>query len=212
MCRNVQYDGFQWRVNVVRDCIESYVSDEESSKLYSFFSTFADSPKKTASLSQFLSRVGVGLLLFSEHQSILKFNEHSSDLLALIEWVIKGLNDFPLISISAIQDIEARRRDAERHTLICAYNKYRYHSKMLIRSDEEQEKGSLLLSFRLSTLLDTNQHKLFISRLSDYQNSAMSENDQEAFVRAACQICGQSAYLVEPSIRKYVRAFQRGKV
>ena len=40
---------------------------------------------------------------------------------------------FPLISISAIQSTEARRRDAERHTLICAYNKYRYHSKMLIR-------------------------------------------------------------------------------
>ena len=47
--------------------------------------------------------------------------------------MIKGLNDFPLISISAIQSTEARRRDAERHTLICAYNKYRYHSKMLVR-------------------------------------------------------------------------------
>lgn len=134
----------------------------------------------------------------------MKFNEHSSDLLALIEWVIKGLNDFPLISISAIQSIEARRRDAERHTLICAYNKYRYHSKMLIRSDEEQEKGSLLLSFRLSTLLDDTQHKLFVSRLTDYQNSAMTENDQEAFIRSACQVCGQSAYLIEPSLRKYV--------
>lgn len=134
----------------------------------------------------------------------MKFNEHSSDLLALIEWVIKGLNDFPLISISAIQSIEARRRDAERHTLICAYNKYRYHSKILIRSDEEQEKGSLLLSFRLSTLLDDSQHKLFISRLADFQNSSMGENDQETFIRAACQICGQSAYLIEPSLRKYV--------
>ena len=57
--RNVQYDGFQWRVNVVRDCIESYVTDEESSKLYSYFNAFAESPKKSASLSQFLTRCGV---------------------------------------------------------------------------------------------------------------------------------------------------------
>ena len=62
----------------------------------------------------------------------------------------------------------------------------------------------MLLSFRLSTLLDDNQHKLFVSRLSDYQNSSMSENEQELFIRTACQICGQSAYLVEPSIRKYL--------
>ena len=58
--RNVQYDGFQWRVNVVRDCIESYVSDEESTRLYAFFNQFADSPRKASSLAQFLSRVGVG--------------------------------------------------------------------------------------------------------------------------------------------------------
>ena len=60
--RNVQYDGFQWRVNVVRDCIESYVTDEESSKLYAYFNTFTQSPKKSASLSQFLTRCGVHLL------------------------------------------------------------------------------------------------------------------------------------------------------
>ena len=120
------------------------------------------------------------------------------------------MNDFPLISISAIQGTEARRRDAERHTLICAYNKYRYHSKVLIRSDEEQEKGALLLSFRLSTLLDDTQHKLFVSRLIDYQNSSMNETDQETFIRTACQICGQSAYLIEPSLRKYVCFFLRG--
>ena len=59
LSRNVQYDGFQWRVNVVRDCIESYVSDEESSKLYAFFNSFADSSKKSVSLNQFLSRVAV---------------------------------------------------------------------------------------------------------------------------------------------------------
>ena len=57
--RNVQYDGFQWRVNVVRDCIESYVTDEESFKLYAYFNAFAESPKKAASLTQFLTRCGV---------------------------------------------------------------------------------------------------------------------------------------------------------
>ena len=50
-----------------------------------------------------------------------------------MEWVIKGLNEFPLISISAVQSTEVRRRDAERHTLICAYNKYRYHSSHVPR-------------------------------------------------------------------------------
>lgn len=39
---------------------------------------------------------------------------------------MKGLNEFPLISINAVQSTEVRRRDAERHTLICAYNKYRW--------------------------------------------------------------------------------------
>ena len=47
--------------------------------------------------------------------------------------IIKGLNEFPLISISAVQSTEVRRRDAERHTLICAYNKYRYHSSHIPR-------------------------------------------------------------------------------
>ncbi|KAK8812515.1 hypothetical protein WA538_003729 [Blastocystis sp. DL] len=190
---NVQYDGFQWRVNVVRDCIESYVSDEESTRLYAFFNQFADSPRKASSLAQFLSRVG----------SILKFNEHSGDLLALIEWVVKGLNEFPLISINAVQSTEVRRRDAERHTLICAYNKYRYHSKTLGRGDAEKEKGALQLAFRLSTLLDDAQHKLLMARLSDYQSSPMSDNDLQAFIRSVCQICGRSAYLVEPSLKEY---------
>lgn len=32
----------------------------------------------------------------------------------------------------------------------------------------------------------------------------MGPNDLQLFVRAACQICGQSAYLVEPSLQQYV--------
>ena len=125
-------------------------------------------------------------------------------MLALIEWVVKGLNEFPLISISAVQSNEVRRRDAERHTLICAYNKYRYHSKMVMRSDAEQEKGALLLAFRLSTLLDDSQHKLLISKLNEFQTSSMSETDKQVFIRSVCQICGKSAYLVQPSLEKYV--------
>ena len=119
----MQYDGFQWRVNVVRDCIESYVTDEESAKLYAFFTQYAAAPRRASSFAQFLARVG----------SILKFNVHSNDLLALLEWVVKGLTEFPLISISAVQGPEVRRRDAERHTLISAYSKYRYHSKALVK-------------------------------------------------------------------------------
>ncbi|KAK8789742.1 hypothetical protein WA171_001833 [Blastocystis sp. BT1] len=190
---NVQYDGFQWRVNVVRDCIESYVSDEESNRLYAYFNQFAESPRKASSLAQFLNRIG----------TILKFNEHSGDLLALIEWVVKGLTEFPLISISAVQGPEVRRRDAERHTLICAYNKCRYHSKTNIRSNAEQEKGALLLAFRLSTLLDDNQHSILLNRLSEFQNSGMTETDRQIFIRDVCQLCGRSAYLVQPSLEQY---------
>ena len=54
---------------------------------------------------------------------------------------MKGLTEFPLISISAVQSQEVRRRDAERHTLICAYNKCRYHSKTSIRVGEGQEES-----------------------------------------------------------------------
>ena len=53
-------------------------------------------------------------------------------------------------------------------------------------------------------MLNDAQHKLFVSKLSDYQASPMGPNDLQLFVRAACQICGQSAYLVEPSLQKYV--------
>lgn len=58
--RNVQYDGFQWRVNVVRDCIESYLNDDESSRFYAYCNHFVESPRKSSSLPQFLNRVGVG--------------------------------------------------------------------------------------------------------------------------------------------------------
>lgn len=43
-----------------------------------------------------------------------------------------------------------------------------------------------------------------MARLADYQASPMGPNDLQAFVRAACQICGQSAYLVQPSLKQYV--------
>ena len=43
-----------------------------------------------------------------------------------------------------------------------------------------------------------------MARLSDYQNSPMSDNDLQAFIRSVCQICGRSAYLVEPSLKEYV--------
>lgn len=32
----------------------------------------------------------------------------------------------------------------------------------------------------------------------------MGPNDLQSFLRAACQICGQSAYLVQPSLKQYV--------
>ena len=56
----------------------------------------------------------------------------------------------------------------------------------------------------LFTLLDDAQHKAFIARLSDYQTSAMSASDCDRFLQAASQICGDSAYLIEPSLQKYV--------
>lgn len=58
-CRNVQYDGFQWRVNVVRDCLESYCSDDELNRLFSFLNSFTDSSRKAISFSQFLTRIEV---------------------------------------------------------------------------------------------------------------------------------------------------------
>ena len=32
----------------------------------------------------------------------------------------------------------------------------------------------------------------------------MADNDLQAFIRSVCQICGRSAYLVEPSLKEYV--------
>ena len=58
-CRNIQYDGFQWRVNVVRDCLESYCSDDELNRLFSFLNSFTDSSRKAISFSQFLTRIEV---------------------------------------------------------------------------------------------------------------------------------------------------------
>lgn len=43
-----------------------------------------------------------------------------------------------------------------------------------------------------------------MARLSDYQSSPMADNDLQVFIRSVCQICGRSAYLVEPSLKEYV--------
>ena len=43
-----------------------------------------------------------------------------------------------------------------------------------------------------------------MARLSDYQSSPMGDNDLQVFIRSVCQICGRSAYLVEPSLKEYV--------
>ena len=43
-----------------------------------------------------------------------------------------------------------------------------------------------------------------MARLNDYQSSPMGDNDLQVFIRSVCQICGRSAYLVEPSLKEYV--------
>ena len=61
------------------------------------------------------------------------------------------------------------------------------------------------MAFRLSTLLDDHQHSILLNRLSEFQNSNMTETDRHVFIRDVCQLCGRSAYLVQPSLENYVR-------
>ena len=60
------------------------------------------------------------------------------------------------------------------------------------------------MAVRLSTLLDDNQHSILLNRLSEFQNSGMTETDRQIFIRDVCQLCGRSAYLVQPSLEQYV--------
>ena len=48
--------------------------------------------------------------------------------MALFEWVVKGQRDLPLISIAPITEPEVRSREAERHILLAAYHKIKYHT------------------------------------------------------------------------------------
>ena len=43
-----------------------------------------------------------------------------------------------------------------------------------------------------------------MNRLSEFQNSGMTETDRQIFIRDVCQLCGRSAYLVQPSLEQYV--------
>ena len=44
---------------MVRDCLESYCSDDELNRLFSFLNSFTDSSRKAISFSQFLTRIEV---------------------------------------------------------------------------------------------------------------------------------------------------------
>ncbi|KAK8797392.1 hypothetical protein WA158_004600 [Blastocystis sp. Blastoise] len=188
------YDGFQWRINVLRDCLDAYLTDEEHNQFYNTLTDFTSIKHTKKNMFK----------LFTDLKSQLSSNPHGSDVLALFQWVVKGERDLPLVSIAPITEPEVRSRDAERHTLLAAYHKYKFHTlspNNVIHVSAEQTQ---ILYFRLATVLTDEQHIQFVNRLKRYQNVTVKDEAVDRFINDVGYILGPLSYLILPSLKECV--------
>lgn len=156
------YDGFQSRAIILRQTLDSTLSDDDYDKVFSILLRFSklENPSKTDKNS-----------LFNKISNTIKHNEKHDELIQLIKSVLLGGNILTDLTITQMSSTEVRQRDAERHTIIAFKHKYRYHSNENLPDEVALSHDTQILAFRLATLLNDEQHALFVNRLKKFNNT-----------------------------------------